>query len=350
MTKTKRITVADVARHVGGALEGNGDAVVTTLAPLDEAGPDAVSWVGDARYAAQLPASRAAAVLVSADVPAAPGKTLIRVADPDRAMISTLELLAPPVDAVRPGVHESAIVDPSAVVTGAAIGAHVVVGANTTIAPRAQLHAGVRVGSLVSIGADTILHPNVVVRERVTIGSRVIVHANSTIGSDGFSYLFRDGAHQKVPQIGTVIIEDDVEIGSNTTIDRARSGATRIGQGTKIDNQVQIGHNVQVGKHCIIISFVGIGGSAVLGDYSVLAGQSALSDHCTVGRGVRAAAKALITKNIPDGMTVRGNPAVEAGQSRREDAAVRKLDEALKTIRRLSRRVDKLERNRRPRD
>jgi len=343
MTKTKRITVADVARHVGGTLEGNGDAVVTTLAPLDEAGPDAVSWVGDAKYAAKLPASRAAAVLVTADLPTSPGKTLIRVADPDRAMISTLALLAPPVDAVPPGVNESAVVDPTAVVDGAAVGAHVVVGANTTIAPGTQLHAGVRVGSHVSIGADAILHPNVVVRERVTIGSRVIIHANSTIGSDGFSYVFRDGAHQKVPQIGTVIIEDDVEIGSNTTIDRARSGATRVGTGTKIDNQVQIGHNVQIGKHCIIISFVGIGGSAEVGNYCVLAGRSGVSDHCTVGNGVQLAAMSLISKDVPDGTVLRGNPAVDIAKSRRAEAALRRLDEALKTIRQLSRRVDELE-------
>jgi len=344
MADRTEITVADVARHVGGTLEGDGEQIVTTFAPLDAAGPDAVSWVGDAEYAGKAATSNAAAVLVTHDTPPVEGKTLIRVADPDDAMIATLSMLAPPADFVPPGVHPTAVLGDGAVVDGAAVGPHVVVGARSKIGRGTQLHAGVCIGSDVSIGEASTLHANVVVRERITIGNRVVIHANSTIGSDGFSYIFRDGAHKKVPQIGTVVIADDVEIGSNVAIDRARSGATRIGVGTKIDNLVQVGHNVQIGAHCIIISFCGLAGSCELEDYCVIAGRASVIDHRKLGKAVRVAAHSLVTNDVPDGTTVRGAPAVEIQASHRAGAAARKLPDALRTIRELKQRVEALER------
>jgi UDP-3-O-[3-hydroxymyristoyl] glucosamine N-acyltransferase len=350
MVETKPLTVADVARHVGGRLEGDGDRRVTTLSPLDEAGPDAISWLAEAKYRDKAATSRAAAIILPQDADAIADKTLIRVADPDAAMIATLELLAPPVDCVPPGVHPTAVIGEGACVDGAAIGPHVSVGAGSTIGPRTQLHAGVSIGSNVTIGEDCTLFANVVVRERCTLKDRVIIHANSTIGTDGFSYVLRDGTHRKVPQIGTVIIQNDVEIGSCTAIDRARSGATVIGQGTKIDNLVQVGHNVRTGKHCILVAGVGISGSVLMGDYCVFAGHSGASDHCTIGCGVQIATKSVITRDMPDGVTLRGVPAIDISQYNREAAAVRKLPEALKMIRGLTKRIEALEQERRPQE
>ncbi len=343
MAEARSMTVAQIAERVGGTLEGDGTKTVTVLLPLHQAGPDAISWVGSTEYLKQAATSKAAALIIPKDSPPLEGKTVIRVDDPDVAMIAVLEALAPPMDRVEPGIHPSAVIGEGAKVDGAAIGPHVVVGARSTIGAGTQLHAGASIGSDVIVGTDCVLWSNVVVRERITIGDRVIIHANSTIGADGFSYVFREGVHKKVPQIGTVVIEDDVEIGANSAVDRARSGETRIGKGTKLDNFVTVGHNVQIGEHCVIVAQCGLGGSAVLGDYCVLGGQVALIDHRTVGKGVQIACKSLVSNTIPDGQIIRGNPAIENPRFVREQAAARKLPEALKQLRALAKRVEELE-------
>jgi len=342
MAEARRMTIAEIAERIGGTLEGDGSKSVTQLLPLGQAGPDAISWIGSPEYMKKAATSKAAALIIPKDSPPVEGRTVIRVADPDVAMIAVLEALAPPVDRVEPGVHASAVIGEGAVVDGAAIGPNVVVGARTRIGAGTQLHAGVSIGSDVTIGTDCVLWSHVVVRERITIGDRVIIHANSTLGADGFSYLFRDGVHKKVPQIGTVVIEDDVEIGANSAVDRARSGTTRIGKGTKLDNFVMVGHNVQIGAHCVVVALCGFGGSAEVGDYCAIGGHTAVSDHRTVGRGVQIAAMSMVTGTIPDGQIVRGIPAVANQTFAREQVAVRKLPEMLKQLRVLARRVDEL--------
>jgi len=339
MAEARSMTIAEIAERVGGTLEGDGGKTVTQLLPLEQAGPDDITWVGSPEYLERAKTSAAGAVIIPQDAETPTGKTVIRVPDPDVAMIEVLAALAPPVERVEPGVHPSAVIGEGARVEGAAIGPLVAVGARAIIGARTQLHAGVSIGSDVTVGTDCVLWPNVVVRERITLGDRVIIHANSTIGADGFSYLFRDGVHRKVPQTGTVVIEDDVEIGANSAVDRARSGATRVGKGTKIDNFVQIGHNVQIGEHCVIVAACAIGGSAEIGDHAVLAGQVAVADHCRIGRGARIAAKSLVTNVIADGRVVRGISAVDNHQFLREQAAVRKLPGALKRLRDLEKRV-----------
>jgi len=343
MAEPRSMTVAEIAERVGGTLEGDGTKTVTTLLPLQQAGSDAISWVGSPEYAKQAAMSKAAALIIPQNAAPVEGRTVIRVADPDVAMIAVLEALAPPVDRLEPGVHPSAVIGKGAEVDGAAIGPNVVVGARSTIGSGTQLHAGASIGSDVIVGTDCVFWPNVVVRERITIGDRVIIHANSTIGADGFSYVFREGVHKKVPQIGTVVIEDDVEIGANSAVDRARSGATRIGKGTKLDNFVMVGHNVQIGEHCVIVALCGFGGSAEVGDHCAVGGHVAVVDHRTVGRGVQIAAMSMVTGTIPDGQIVRGIPAVASQTFAREQVALRKLPGALRQLRALARRVEALE-------
>lgn len=269
--------------------------------------------------------------------------TVIRVQDPDWSLCDVLRWLGPPADTVPPGVHPSAIVDPSAQVSGAAIGPHAVVGPHCVVNAGTQLHTGVVLGSHVRIGRECILWPNVVVREHCRLGDRVIIQANASIGSDGFGYLWRDEQHIKVPQVGIVVIEDDVEIGSGTCVDRAKSGVTRIGRGTKIDNLVQIGHNNEIGEKCLIIAQVGIAGSCQVGPGAVLCGQVGLIDHLTIGPGAVLTSQAGAIADVPAHTTVGGMPAVEQRAFLRQHVAVRKLPDLLEQVRDLVRRIERIE-------
>ncbi len=340
------LTAEDLAKRLNGTLHGDPSRRIGDVAPLDQAGPDALSWVGTPAHLSQAVESKAGVLLLPERCEPLADRTVIMVVDPDAAMCEVLELLAPPPERVPPGVHPTATVAPSANVRGAAIGSSAYVGASARVGAGTQVHPGVYVGAHATIGRDCVLWPNVIVRERVMVGDRVVIHPNATIGADGFSYILRDGKHRKVPQIGTVTIEDDVEIGANTSIDRARSGTTRIRRGTKIDNQVQIGHNCDIGEDCIIIALCGLGGSVALGHHVVLAGQAGISDHQKVGNRVTVAGKAGVANTIPDGQVVRGSPAIEGRRYLREQAALRKLPEALKKLKALAQRVEQLQEGR----
>ena len=343
MPEAPSITTAELAERLGGSLAGEPTAVIREVATLADAGAEAVSWVGSEKLLPELTTTRAGVVLVSRDCPHVEGRIVIRVDDPDIAIAETLALLAPPVETVPSGVHSSAVVSPDANVAGACIGPNVYVGAGAVIGAGTQLHPSVYVGSDTRIGSDCVLWPNVVVRERVTIGDRVVIHPNTTIGADGFGYLERHGQHVKIPQIGTVVIEDDVEIGANTAVDRARSGITRIGRGTKIDNFVQISHNVDVGEDCIIVAQNGISGSTLIGDHVVMAGRAGSYDHVTIGNNAQVAACSVANKNVPDGQVVRGVPAIEIQRYLREQASLRKLPRLLERVRELERRLRRFE-------
>ncbi len=336
------MTTRELAERLGATLEGAGIARIEGVATLDAAGPTEVTWIAGVKHLPRWRSSQAAAVVaptgleLPADSRAVDGgaRDVLRVGDPELAMTVVLRLFSPPLPQVPTGVDPTAQVAPDARVEGAAIGPRVFVGPGAVIGPRTQLHAGVYVGAGSRIGPDGVLWPNVVIREGVTLGARVVIHPNTTIGADGFGYLFRAGRHLKIPQIGAVVIEDDVEIGANACIDRARTGQTRIGAGTKIDNLVQVAHNVTVGQHCVMAGQVGISGSCRLGDYVVLAGQAGLGDHVVVGdRAILAAQTGVATGEVPAGATFRGTPAKEFAAINREYVALQHLPKLLERMR-----------------
>lgn len=336
-------TLKQIAELLQAPLEGNADAIVSHVAPLASADEQALSWLGDRKYLDQLATTKAVGVLIPDGIEVPAHVAAIRVADPDIALTHLLSAMQPPRSQVPAGIADSAIIADEATVKGAHIAEQVTVGFGSSIGAGSVLHPGVRVGRGVTIGRDCVLGSNVVIGDYSEIGDRVVIHPNSTIGTDGFGYLFRDGKHVKIPQIGIVVIEDDVEIGSNTCVDRARSGVTRIGAGSKIDNLAQIGHNVTVGPHCIIVAHTGISGSCTIGHHAVLAGQCGLADHVHIGAGARIGAQAGVINDVEPGRSVLGMPAIPARQFFRNAASLNKLGDALKTLRELNKRVEQLE-------
>lgn len=343
MSSALQLTVAAVADRLGARAAGDTTRLVARVETLDQADDTCLSWLGSAKYADKLVRTRAAAVLVPLDCAPPKHCTAIFVPDPDLALNDVLRWLYPSTDQVPPGMHPSAVVDPTAHIENAAVGARVVIGPRCQIGSGTQLHAGVVLGSHVRIGRDCILWPNVVVRERCVLHDRVIIHANATIGSDGFGYLQRDGRHVKIPQVGIVEIEDDVEIGSATCIDRAKSGVTRIGRGTKIDNLVQVAHNNDIGENCLILAQVGLAGSCRIGRGVMIGGQAGATDHRQIGEGAVVFSQTGVLQDVPAGARVSGNPAMEHRADFRQLMALRKLPDLLKQVRDLGRRIERLE-------
>ncbi|MCA9243871.1 MAG: UDP-3-O-(3-hydroxymyristoyl)glucosamine N-acyltransferase [Phycisphaerales bacterium] len=338
------ITAGELAKDLGAELRGDAELRLQRVAPLEEADADCLSWVGAARYAKQLATTRAGAVLAPAAMTPPPHTAHIVVADADLALCEALRRMAPPTRQLPPGVHSTAVVATDATIEeGAAVGPYVVIGPRVRVGPHSRIHAGCSIGEAAHIGAHCELWPNVVVREYCRLGDRVIIHPNATIGADGFGYIHRDGRHVHVPQIGIVVIEDDVEIGANSCVDRARSAETRIGRGTKIDNLVQVGHNVRIGEHCVLVGGVAIGGSTRLGKYVTLAGQVGVPDHMEIGDFALVMAQAGVMKNVPAKARVSGTPAIEHGAWIHEQGALRRLPQMLEELRALRKRVEALE-------
>lgn len=322
----RELTLAQVAECIGARLVGPKDAVVCGVGTLADAGPDEVTFLSNTRYAKALAGTRAAAAIVAREVPEAAVAQLV-VDDPYWAYARLMRELFTP-ERTAGGVSPDARVDPSAAVGAEPdIGAFATVGPGCVVGARATLHPGVHVGAGCTLGDDVTLHAGVVLRERCRLGARVTIHAGSVIGADGFGYATGAGVHEKIPHVGTVVVEDDVEIGANVTIDRAVLGETVIGAGTKIDNQVQVAHNVRIGKGCLIAALVGVSGSSELGDYVVIGGQAGIAGHVHVGKGARIAARGGVTKDIPAGETVSGFPAVPHREELRRQAALTRLPE-----------------------
>lgn len=291
-------TVGEIAGWVGGSVSGAADTPIARATALTDAGPGDLTLVDGDKRRKGWEASAAAAAVVPQNFPDDP-RPLIRVADPFAAFIQIVLRFRGP-RSVEPGVHPTAVIHPTAELgANAAVGPHAVVGEGTTIGANAVLHAGAVVGRFCTLGDDVTLHPKVVLYDDCTLGHRVIIHAGAVIGADGFGYRLVKGKHEKIPQLGTVVIEDDVEVGANTTIDRGTFGPTRIGAGTKIDNQVMVSHNCRIGRHNIFVSQVGMAGSCVTGDYVVLAGQVGVADHITIGDKTVVGAQAGVMKDIP---------------------------------------------------
>jgi UDP-3-O-[3-hydroxymyristoyl] glucosamine N-acyltransferase len=339
-----RITLADIARVLDQPVPADGTRVITGIAALTDAGPRDVTMITSDAYLKQFARTQALAVIAQKKVRLPHSdKIIFSVDDVEAATADVLGLFAPPVQRPLPGTDRSAKISKSAQIgSECAIGPNVVIGHNTTLGTRVALHANVVIGDDVTIGDDCDIYPNVVIRERVSIGQRVSIHAGSIIGSDGFGYRWDGKKHAKVPQIGTVIIEDDVEIGSCTCIDRAKFGATTIGRGTKIDNLVQVAHNVRIGPHSIIVGQTGIAGSAILGTGVIIGGQAAVRDHVTIGDGAMVAARSAIANNVPPKTTVSGMPALPHRQSLREQAAFRRLPELIVQVRKMQEELDEL--------
>jgi UDP-3-O-[3-hydroxymyristoyl] glucosamine N-acyltransferase len=334
-------TLGELAEALQARLDGDPSRVVIGVAPLESAGPDHISFLTDPRYDKAARASRAGAFVAPADVADLPAPTL-RCAVPQQALIALLRLFHPPAP-VPAGVDRSAVVAADARVDPAAsVGPLCVVEAGAVIGAAVRLHALVHVGAGVEIGEGTIVYPHVSLRDGVRIGRRVIIHAGAVLGADGFGFAFDGSAHRKIPQVGGVVIEDDVEIGANTTIDRATFGDTIVRRGTKIDNLVQVGHNVEVGEHSVLVAQVGIAGSSRLGRGVVLAGQVGVTDHVTIGDGAMATAQSGIAHDIEPGARLLGTPARPIVHAKRMVVAAARLPELLQRVRALEQRLERL--------
>jgi UDP-3-O-[3-hydroxymyristoyl] glucosamine N-acyltransferase len=326
-------TVREVAEWVQGEVVGNGDLPIRNARPLSDAPQfeDITVVVGE-KYLSQLHNSKAAAAVVDHSVPVN-GKTLVRVKDPLMAFVTIVRRLHVKPTTSPAGIHPTAIVHPTAVLgDGVVIGPYVTVGEQTVIGHRVQLQKNVAIGNHCTIGDDCSFFPNVVIYDGCVVGNRVAIHANSVIGADGFGYRMLQGKHAKIPQVGHVEIGDDVEIGANSSIDRATFGVTRIGFGTKIDNHVQIGHNVQIGKHNIICAQVGIAGSVVSGDYVVMAGQVGIADHLTIGDRAVLGAQSGVTSNVEKDARMFGTPSTPAIEYMRGMVSLGRISEIRKEI------------------
>lgn len=339
------IPLAELAQHIGAQLEGDGDRTVRGPASLAEAGPDEISFLAQPRYQAQLATTRAAAVVVAEDQ--AVERTdlaVLRHADPNAAFTAVIRAFSKELEAPRAGVHPSACVEDGAEVEpGATIGPLCHVAAGARVASGAWLVSRVTVGPGARVGADTVLHPGVTLYDRVEVGARCIVHAGTVIGSDGYGFEPTPAGWVKVPQCGTVVVEDDVELGANVTIDRARFGATRLGRGVKVDNLVHIGHNVVVGDNALLVAQVGIAGSTTVGPWAILGGKVGLAGHLTIGAKARVGAASAVFTDVPSGVDFIGNPARERMETLRAQAAGRRIPKVLDELRELKARLAELE-------
>ncbi len=338
-------TLSDIALLLGVPAPQGPPLDITGISSLSEAGANELSYVSGDAFVRELATCNAGAVIVQKRVKIPPAWTrpALVVEDAELAVSKVLELFAPPIPRPPVGIDGMARVDASAILgDGVAIGPFVFIGKRVRLGSRTVLHPGVCIGDDTTLGDDCELFSNVTIRERITIGHRVIIHANSVVGSDGFGYRWDGRQHAKVPQIGTVIIEDDVELGSCCCVDRAKFSATRVGRGSKLDNLAQVGHNTIIGPHCIITGQVGLAGSVTLGAGVVLGGQSSVRDHVTIGDGSMIAGTSGVADDVPANQIYSGIPAMPHRQSLREQKALRRLPDLQAQVRALQEEIEAL--------
>ena len=332
-----------IAEHVGAELFGDGRLVISGPASIEQAGPGQITFAESLRYEDQVRAGAAGAVLVGADFPIIEGRNLLRATHPRNAFLKVMELFVPMIRSS--GVDPRAVVDASVELgPEVSIGPCAVVAAGAHIGARSRIHAGAVIGAGAQLGEDCEVYPNATLYPGVQLGSRCTVHAGATIGGDGFGYQWLDDHHHKIPQLGSVRIEDDVEIGCNSCVDRATLGETRIGRGTKIDNQVHVGHNNAIGQHVILVAQVGISGSVKVGDGAILAGRVGVADHLTIGAGAQVGAAAGVTRSVPANSKIWGTPGRPMQRVLKELAALARLPDMLSQFNRQSARISDLER------
>ncbi|MBI1795930.1 MAG: UDP-3-O-(3-hydroxymyristoyl)glucosamine N-acyltransferase [Candidatus Eisenbacteria bacterium] len=339
-------SLSELAAELNGEVVGDPTVVIGGVAGIREAMPGDITFLANSRYDAHLRETAASAVICSREArdTAIP---LIIVDNPYLAFQRAVRIFRPDRHRPAPGVHATAVVSPEASLGDqVSIGPYCVIEAGARIGDRTVLMTGCVIGHGSVIGDDTFLYPQVIVREDCVLGSRCILHPGIIVGSDGFGFAFDAGRFHKVPQVGNVVVGDDVEIGANTTIDRATTHSTRIGDGTKIDNLVQIGHNVVIGRHCIIVAQVGISGSTELEDHVTLGGQAGLVGHIRIGKGAMVGAQSGVTKSVPAETVVTGYPATQHILWRKLQALFHRLPDLSQRTRDLEERVAGLERER----
>ena len=337
--------LSELARRIDGVFTGDGAVDIRGVAGIREARSGEVSFIANPRYAPDAATTKASAVIVAEDWADECPAMLIRVKNPDEAFAKATAIFYIPVPAPEPGVHPSAVVSQGAELgPGVCVGPLCVIESGVKIGAGTVISAQCYIGFRSVVGEKSFLYPQVSLREFVKIGSRSIIHNGTVIGSDGFGYsVDGDGVRTKIPQVGIVEVGDDVEIGANVTIDRARFGTTKIGNGVKIDNLVQIAHNVIIGDHAVIVSQVGISGSTSIGSKTILAGQAGVSGHLKIGSGVIIGPGAGVAKDIPDGVHVLGSPAMPVNKMKRMHASIMLLPKMKDRMAAIDARIRKLE-------
>ena len=338
-----RYRLSELAERVKGELNGDGDTPITGVGDLQNAQPGDIAFVDGPQLASLVETSNASAMIVPPDL-RTDRMPFIVTEDPRLAFSTILELFAPD-RRPEPGIHPTAVLGTNvSIAEGVSVGAHSYVGQDVILARDAVVHPLVYVGPEACIGEGSEIHPQAYIGPRVKIGRKVTIHAGAAVGADGFGYLQTEQGHRKIPQIGTVIIDDEVEIGANSTVDRATVGATRIGAGTKIDDQVHVAHNVIMGRNCLLCGQVGIAGSTKIGDNVVMGGQAGVNDHVEVGNNVAVAAKAAVFGNLARPGIYSGYPARPHHEQLRVIAHTRRLPDLTERVKQLEQIVERLER------
>ncbi|RJO64613.1 MAG: UDP-3-O-(3-hydroxymyristoyl)glucosamine N-acyltransferase [Candidatus Omnitrophota bacterium] len=338
-----RKTLKEIADFVGGKVVGDETIAVTGVAGIQDAQAGEITFLANPKYLPFLERTRACAVITSTDTKSAK-KPLILAENPSLAFVKAVSFIVPE-EAVHPrGLHPTAVIGKDACIgKNVSVGPYAVIEDGVSIGENSVIYAHCYIGKDCRIGNAVLMYPNVSMRERVTVGNKVIIHGGAVIGSDGFGFVTVEGIHHKIPQVGTVIIEDDVEIGANVTIDRARFDKTVIGKGTKIDNLVHIAHNVIIGQNCFVVAQVGISGSTSVGNNSILAGQVGVVGHISIGDNCVVMAQAGVSKSIPDNTVSWGSPAKPEKIAKRLNAALANLPRLFGSVAELKRRMEEIE-------